>query len=153
MQIEIEVMSPSKAIRTAPLSKRISKVIFRPSHQEFSPLYQLLPHPYLLYVILYINNHLISSFLSLSLSSSSFTGAHKRSVPVACYCSKRYCSVCYSIARCSSFIALFSVQSGLSICAADSLKLASPHGSGQPPPRNAMRGVANGSHSLRPTKP
>jgi hypothetical protein len=28
-----------QAIRTAPLSKRISKEIFRPSHQELSPLY------------------------------------------------------------------------------------------------------------------
>jgi hypothetical protein len=63
----------------------------------------------------------ISYPLSLSLSSSSFTGAHERSVPVAYYCSKHYCRGSDSVARCSSFIALFSVQSGLPIYAADSL--------------------------------
>jgi hypothetical protein len=53
-------LAHGKAIRTAPLSKHTSKEIFRPSHSGFSPLYQLLSHPYLLYIILCI----LSLFLS-----------------------------------------------------------------------------------------
>jgi hypothetical protein len=67
-----------KAIRTAPLSKHTSKGIFRSSHLGFSPLYQLFPHPYLLYIILYINNHFISSLLCLFLSHLSVL--HTRTV-------------------------------------------------------------------------
>jgi hypothetical protein len=52
-------------------SLNIFKGILCPSYPGFSPLYQFLPHPYLLYIILYINNHLISSLLSLFLSPPS----------------------------------------------------------------------------------
>jgi hypothetical protein len=41
---------------------------------------------------------------------------------VTCYCSKRYCSDCFSVRLCSALIALFTVQSPLPNAGADSLK-------------------------------
>jgi hypothetical protein len=38
-----------------------------------------------------------------------------------CYCSKRYCSDCFSVARCGALFALFTVQSALPNAGADSL--------------------------------
>jgi hypothetical protein len=126
------VWPKSKAIRTAPLSKHTSKGIFRSSHLGFSHLNQLLPHPYLLYIILYINNHLISSLfslflsslLSLSLSSFPFTGAHARMLPVAWYCSKRSDRGRDSVHRGVRSNATFGVAFGLACSAADSLRQA-----------------------------
>jgi hypothetical protein len=76
---------------------------------------------------IYSISYSISPTISYPLSSLSFSlillfYRHARAIGTCgVYCSKCYCSVWYSVARCSSSITLFSVQSGLPICTADSL--------------------------------
>jgi hypothetical protein len=114
-----------EAIRTAPLSKHISKEIFCPNHPIFSTLYQLFSHPYLLYIILYINKHLISSLLSLFLSPSL---SHARAQELSerregrlVYCTDLSRAGLFTGTRCRSVRAIFGVQLALQARGAHSL--------------------------------
>jgi hypothetical protein len=79
---------------------------------------------------IYSISYSISTTISYPLSSLSFSlllPIYRRALPVACYCSIRYCSVTFTVCRCRRSNATCGVQSSLPSRGADSLTSVSEH--------------------------